>query len=673
MKIKKIDINGFGKLSDISLKFGDKVNVIFGENEAGKSTLQTFIRAMFFSLKTKERGKKNTISDLEKFKPLSNNPYEGTLSYSLDDLSEYTIERNFESNSVKLYDSNLSDISNQFDIDRYQGPKFAQEQFGLGVSSFEQTCFIGQSRVLIPDTDGKRIIDDLSDQNNDSLDVMSYESARQTLMDTLKTSVGTDRTKKSPLNVVESRLNELYSEKRSLEQKRDYFIKFSNILQNPNFQKNDLSILIDSCEDNPDLQDELRGHMMSMDEYDTKLDELKSVADGLEKQLAMYKQMMVDYQNTLNSLKIFRRFAQGTVDDLMDSKKRILQIQDNQKELTQNMLKLRSPDRNALFVYIISFVLFIAATIYFKKYFFIPCAVVSAILFFVANKNYLAEKLKFNTNKDYLESRLSGCEREIIALNEVINSTIQRANTSSLEEFVALKSRYDSTRTLYNSSKHSIADCEERIKSVNESINDYKKLLTDMVNNLKNKFNISSFNKLLSELNQKIKSCEEEKSALEEKKLALKIALDTLEEVNNELGNSFIPTLNRRLSDILSKITNNKYTKLSCNNTFNINTKHIDSMSVVSPQYLSGGTMDQVYLALRIGLCDVICENTNESLPLIFDEVFAHYDDTRTKCAIDFFGELSSKHQIILFTCKHRELEMLQDTFGNSLNVITLN
>lgn len=96
-------------------------------------------------------------------------------------------------------------------------------------------------------------------------------------------------------------------------------------------------------------------------------------------------------------------------------------------------------------------------------------------------------------------------------------------------------------------------------------------------------------------------------------------------------------------------------------------------MSVISPQYLSGGTVDQIYLALRIGLCDVICENTHESLPLIFDEVFAHYDDTRTKCAIDFFQELSLNHQIILFTCKHRELEMLQDTFGDSLNIINLN
>ena len=238
---------------------------------------------------------------------------------------------------------------------------------------------------------------------------MSYESARQALLNTLKTSVGTDRTKKGPLNVVESKLNELYDEKHSLEQKRDYFIKFSNILQNPNFKKDDLTILIDSCEDNPDLQDELRGHMLSMDEYDTKLNELKSVADGLEKQLSTYKQLMMDYQNTLNSLKMFRRFSQGTVDDLMDSKKRIQQIENNQKELSTNMAKLVPPKSGVRIMYMMSTLISIAASIYFKNYLLVPCAIVSAILLFVANKNYKNQKFTFNTNKEYLESRLSGC------------------------------------------------------------------------------------------------------------------------------------------------------------------------------------------------------------------------------------------------------------------------
>ncbi|MBP5426632.1 MAG: AAA family ATPase [Clostridiales bacterium] len=672
MRIKKIDIHGFGKLNNLSLEFDDKINVVFGNNEAGKSTLQTFIKAMFFSIKSKERNTKNNLSNMEKYKPIDNSPYEGTLTYSLDNLNEYIIERNFDNNTAKLYDSNLTDVSSQFDKDKITGLQFAKEHLGLGLSSFEETCFIGQSKVFIPGANGKRIIDDLSDHSSDSLDVMSYESAREALMNTLKTSVGTDRTKKSPINIVENKLSELYDEKRSLEAKRDYFLKFSNILQNPNFQKNDLSILIDSCEDNEDLKNELHEYMTSMEEYDNKLNELKNVADGLEKQLATYKQMLIDYQDTLNLHKIFRRFSQGTVDDLLSSKKRILDLRNKSEEFSLELAKLTKPSSVSRFLFLILFIFFVTTTITFKKYWLIGPAVASFSLFSFSNKKYSAEKFKFTANKEYLESRKSGCEREIIDLNEVITSTISRANTSSIEEFVALKSKYDSTHTLYTSSKQSIINCEERIKSVNESINDYRKLTADIINNLKTKFNISTFNKDLSELGQKITSCEEEKSSLEGKKLAIKIALDTLEEANNELSNSFIPTLNRKLSDILGKITNQKYTKLSCNNSFDINAKHVDSMYIVSPQYLSGGTVDQIYLALRIGLCDVISESTSESLPLIFDEIFAWYDDTRTKLTIDYLKELSLKHQIILFTCKHRELEMLQDTFGNSLNIIKL-
>ena len=54
MKLLELHINGFGKIHDRTISFSDGINVIYGRNEAGKSTLHTFIRGMLFGM---ERGR----------------------------------------------------------------------------------------------------------------------------------------------------------------------------------------------------------------------------------------------------------------------------------------------------------------------------------------------------------------------------------------------------------------------------------------------------------------------------------------------------------------------------------------------------------------------------------------------------------------------------------------
>ena len=149
MKIKQININGFGKLNNLSIDFDKKITVIFGNNEAGKSTLQTFIKGMFFSLKGGRKTKKDGMPDLKKFKPLDNSPYSGNLTYILDDSSEYLVSRDFSSGDTKIYDSNLKDISSEFAQNKEQGILFANEHLGITPSLFENTCFIKQANISI--------------------------------------------------------------------------------------------------------------------------------------------------------------------------------------------------------------------------------------------------------------------------------------------------------------------------------------------------------------------------------------------------------------------------------------------------------------------------------------------------------------------------------------------
>jgi uncharacterized protein YhaN len=86
---------------------------------------------------------------------------------------------------------------------------------------------------------------------------------------------------------------------------------------------------------------------------------------------------------------------------------------------------------------------------------------------------------------------------------------------------------------------------------------------------------------------------------------------------------------------------------------------------------LSSGTVEQVYLALRLALAEVI-EDGGEVLPLVLDEIFAHYDDKRVLNTLKMLSEVSQKRQIILFTCKEREVEAAKEIFRDNFNIVRL-
>lgn len=105
MKIRKIMINGFGKLTDRSYSLSDGLNVVYGNNEAGKSTLHRFIGAVFFGFFKPYSKNRQYTSDIDRFRPWNTDNYSGSISYDTKDGS-YTVYRNFskKSESVSMFD-----------------------------------------------------------------------------------------------------------------------------------------------------------------------------------------------------------------------------------------------------------------------------------------------------------------------------------------------------------------------------------------------------------------------------------------------------------------------------------------------------------------------------------------------------------------------------------------
>ena len=122
MKITLLDIKGFGKFNNLNIKPSEGFNIVYEDNEAGKTTLQAFIRDMLYGLKGGRKSRDGSLPPLKQYKPWNGDQYSGILEYRLDDGSGFRIGRNFDKGSAHIYDDRANDITNEFPTARKQGP-----------------------------------------------------------------------------------------------------------------------------------------------------------------------------------------------------------------------------------------------------------------------------------------------------------------------------------------------------------------------------------------------------------------------------------------------------------------------------------------------------------------------------------------------------------------------
>ncbi len=87
MQINKLKINGYGKLKEKEINLKNKINIIYGENEGGKSTLLNFITDSFYGISKNKNGKE--ISNFEKYTPWVGEEFSGKLEYQLDNQEKF--------------------------------------------------------------------------------------------------------------------------------------------------------------------------------------------------------------------------------------------------------------------------------------------------------------------------------------------------------------------------------------------------------------------------------------------------------------------------------------------------------------------------------------------------------------------------------------------------------
>ena len=643
MKINKIKINSYGKLKEKEIKLKDGINIIYGKNESGKSTLLNFIVNSFYGISKNKKGKE--YSDVEKYTPWLGEEFSGKLEYELNNKNKYEIYRDFKKKNPKIFNENMEDISKEFNIDKSKGNEFFYEQTKVDKELFLSTVVVGQQEVKLGKQEQNILVQKIANLVGTGDDNVSYKRAMDRINRRLLDEIGTQRSREKPINIINKKIEDLEQKKQELEKYED--IKYE-IEENKNKLEEEIS---------------------DLNNKNNLLKEIKIIneKEKIEKEKIKIKEnIKKENIEKINLLK-------NKINEIKNNNKNIIEINN---EKTKNNKKINN-EKNKLnkkiiivfiFLLIINFLQFIFIKNKLINYIFL-LTVPMTLIYFIISKNKLNKKIKKQKNID--ENNLKNIEKinlEINNLNNEIN-LLEKNNNNLEKEINNLKSNLNLKINLEKEKiKNKYLNKIEKSEIINfinlENINYEIEKLQNEINNKKirshtlelDKKNIEPKLDNLSKIEEELVNNNERMSTLNKLNLSFELAKEILAESYEEMRNTVTPKFTQELSKNISEITEKKYSKIMFNDEQGLIVE-LESGNYVPASKLSIGTIDQLYLSLRLSMIDELSE---ENLPIILDEAFAYYDTERLTNILKYLDEKYKTHQIILFTCTNREKEILE-------------
>ena len=219
MKIKEIKINNYGILKNKKINFENKLNIIYGKNESGKSTLLNYIKNIFYGISKNKNGK--NISEYEKYLPWNEEEFSGKIKYELDNGENFEVFRDFKKKNPKIFNSNLEDVSGQFNIDKKDGSKFFYDQTKVDEDMFSSTVLSMQQEVKLSKSDQNVLVQKVANLAASGEDTISYKRALDRLNRSQLEEVGTERSQEKPINKIRKRLEDTLIDIETIENKKD--------------------------------------------------------------------------------------------------------------------------------------------------------------------------------------------------------------------------------------------------------------------------------------------------------------------------------------------------------------------------------------------------------------------------------------------------------------------
>ena len=147
-------------------------------------------------------------------------------------------------------------------------------------------------------------------------------------------------------------------------------------------------------------------------------------------------------------------------------------------------------------------------------------------------------------------------------------------------------------------------------------------------------------------------------AALRRRMAALDLAVDALGRAEEGMRARFAPQINRLAGDYLARLTGGRYDRVLLERDMTVRVRQAGETVTRPPAALSDGAADQLYLAVRLAVCEAVLP---PDAPLVLDDALLAFDDRRMAAAMELLQELAQRRQILLFTCQRRERTWLED------------
>ncbi len=614
MKLRKLTAT-FGCLQGDTLEFPDGMTVLTAPNGSGKSTWCAFLRTMLYGLDTRQRDKKGTPADKNRYRPWNGAPMEGLLVCEQDGR---TLElRRTSSSGMPMGDFSAVYLDTGLPVPGMTGENAGELLTGISREVFDRSVFFRQTALAVTQSqDLEKRIASLVTSGEESI---SWSEADETL----KAWQHRRRYHKSGL------LPQLEAEADQLQQ---------------------------TLRKTAALRQELA-------QYQSKADTLRQEKSHWESRLSLethkfqtvsqqrYAEALAELDAAELQLQTLKKQAEEQPD-----KETLVEMQEDMAEIKGDM-QTRSHLMTGLVTLVVLLTLTAAALFYVIPHHVIPVypnfplaipklpilfpalgvgLLWVLVLVFVLLKAFSDRKDRKEGQALYnaaVELKRSWAETERLLKDAHLRRERAESHLEVARQQNApyLPPEAEACRRALGQAEQEIAHLQGQLSALGDSVF----------------------------LDARLDAIQEETERIQADYDALGVAMEVLREADSRLHARFSPQLSDQTARYFSRLTEGRYTQISLSRSLEVSVREEGSLADRPLALLSQGTADQLYLALRLAVADLVLP-AGAACPLILDDALLAFDDQRLRQALDFLVELAQDRQILLFTCHAREAAQLE-------------
>ena len=634
MKINKLTAS-FGKLRNETISFSDGLNVIYAPNESGKSTWCAFIRAMLYGVESSQRSRAGFMPDKLRYAPWTGESMEGTMELTADG-RDITLTRKTKLKTAPMREFSAVYTGTNVKVEGLTGPGAGEALTGVTRDVFTRSAFVGQGDVAVAGNAEleKRIASIVSSGD----EATSFSDAESSLK---KWQHRRRYNRSGMLPELESRI-----------------------------------------EENRRLSDELDGSGQSIAQLEKQLESARADCVRLEAEVTESRRRQ--RRESLDILSRGRSEAEAAEKKHEDA---LYALENVQRERSAHRFAELSADEaeDTVGIELAELTRLAAASVYkaaplMPVLFFVLCAVFAGLFVYFKNVAYIAVAAVL------LVCAIVFVLRGLRARKRAYAAAAERSRRlgeysvedefqlkAELEAYLALCEKEQDAAAAEELAAQSAEKCRIRQKRIeDEALSDLDfasgsspaarlgrelnarraqaERLSSQLSSLKGR--LSAMGDLMV-VKSDLEYMQEQHAAIQEEYDAITLALDTLRDADSELQSRFSPALGKKASEYMSYLTGGRYEGIFINRDFSAATRLENDSVRRDSGFLSAGTLDLMYLSVRLAVCALALPE-GKSCPLIIDDALVNLDEERLARVMALLGEIAKERQVILFTCRNR-------------------